>query len=316
MKTANKSIPTLLAFVLCFTITTTLLVSCDNEPLEGEFVVDDGVDPTDDTTGGTDDTTGGTDDTTDDTTGGDIVITGPYVSQEFADATTNITYTYSSDGLLTNWAFVLPIASGSLDLVYNASDQLTQVNRVLEGIGSSTSYSYNADGSLSGYDDITITYDGTMATLTGTINGNPGTTVTLQLNATGRVIRSTEPDGGYGLYSYDGAGNLTTLSKFDAADNPEFEYTVTYDSNLNPFNKQLQGIYIERFMEFFYEFDSFLVDGFEGYSFPYFANNVTGVSLNGVTEVSYTYNYNTDGYPTDITRTDDTDSNSWTYIYE
>jgi hypothetical protein len=78
------------------------------------------------------------------------------------------------------------------------------------------------------------------------------------------------------------------------------EYTLNYDDKINPFYGQLESIYIERFIEFFWEFEGIFISGFEGYSFPFLKNNITSISRTGGETTTYIYVYDSENYPTDV----------------
>lgn len=293
----------LLAVLIVFT-------ACDNEPLEGEFVVDDAVETTDDTTDPTDDTTDPTDDPTDPTP-----PTGKRVSQEMAAADRFNNYTYA-EGLLVNWSAQTPSTTYNLDFVYDASNRVIEWDFSEPGFERTTTFTYNGDGSLSGYDEVVITYDGSVVTASGTISGDPDALAIMQINGSGLVTRCTTQDGDYAEYTYDANGNMTSATGYEADGTVLDVYTMTYDSNVNPYKGQLTSIYYERFLEFFYPFDGVFIGSYEGYSFPYTENNLTNITREGGLSAIYTYTYDDENYPTSVSEDVDGDIFSWTISYE
>ena len=93
------------------------------------------------------------------------------------------------------------------------------------------------------------------------------------------------------------------------------EYTIVYDSNPNPFYGQLESVYLERFIEFFWEFDGVNYPGIEGYSFPYHKNNIISVEKNGASVVNFGIAYDNNDYPVIINQTAQGDLFQYELVY-
>ncbi len=238
--------------------------ACDNEPLEGEFVVDDGIEMGDDTTDPTDDTGDGT----------DPDPTAKLVSQEFSAADRFNDYTYA-EGLLVNWVAQFPGGTGNIDFVYDASNRVINYSFTSPGFEQTYDLTYNADGSLATYDDVVLSYDGDVVTAMGTLEGTANAVATMLTNGSGLVTRMTTQDGDYSEYTYDSNGNMTSAIGYTVDGTVTMSFTMTYDANVNPFYGQVTSLYYERFIEWFFPFDGVFIGSYEGYSFPYSKNNLT-----------------------------------------
>ena len=62
----------------------------------------------------------------------------------------------------------------------------------------------------------------------------------------------------------------------------------------------MESIYIERFIEFFWEFDGIYIGGFEGYSFPFLKNNITSINEVSGETTTFSYTYDNENYPTNV----------------
>lgn len=140
------------------------------------------------------------------------------------------------------------------------------------------------------------------------VNDNPSAPTLLTFDRNQRLLKIAYPSGGYGEFSYDGKGNFVKLNvKFSNNDTVFSEEYFKNDDQKNPFT----GL-----GEFF-----FLV-GISAYSV---GNPLeTTVSGNGkkTNSVSFTYTYNTEGYPitstlvnTSVYETVDTLTEHTTYQY-
>ena len=92
--------------------------------------------------------------------------------------------------------------------------------------------------------DYTLTYSGNTITITGIINKNPNTTITIETNETDLVTKITRNDN-YSIFEYDGNGNLTKAKDFSNSNELLHEYEITYDTNPNPFYGQFKSNYLE-----------------------------------------------------------------------
>ncbi len=147
--------------------------------------------------------------------------------------------------------------------------------------------------------------------MTGTIEGDSNSEAELELNNSGLIIKFTESTQ-YTELEYDSNGNIVTAKSYDNSDDLLLEFTLSYDNKINPFYGQFESIYIERFIEFFWEFEGIFINGFEGYSFPFQKNNITTISRIGGETTTYSYIYDSENYPTNVTR----DISGDTIIYD
>ena len=230
-------------------------------------------------------------------------------------------YIYNADNLLATFNGTRTDFSFTVDFIYDSEKRLIEAASEEFGPNPFTSvdtYTYNANGRLSGYsngvDDIAITYNGNTVTAIGDFGGNPDSEVQMELNGAGLITKFTESYQ-YTIFGYDTNGNMVSAKSFDNEDNPVAEFTITYDSEINPFYGQFQSVYIERFLEFFEDFDGIYVSGFEGYNFPFFKNNIASINEVGGNVLTYTYTYDADGYPTVVNEDDMGDTNSYSISY-
>ncbi|PHR92755.1 MAG: hypothetical protein COA80_14110 [Leeuwenhoekiella sp.] len=230
-------------------------------------------------------------------------VTNKLVKSEKISDTRQVSYTYNTDDLISRIRGSYSSFDYSSDFMYNSDNKLTTWD--YSETGSSTysdtyTYTYNSNGLLSAYtantENVTIIYNGNTATLSGQLEGDTNAQAILELNADGLVIKFTESDN-YTIFGYDANDNLISAKAYDNTDELLAEYTLEYDNHVNPFYGQLQSIYIERFIEFFWEFDGIYIGGFEGYNFPYTKNNITSITKTGGDTTNLVYSYDTDNYP-------------------
>lgn len=231
--------------------------------------------------------------------------TGPrLVKAEIGPIGTNIQYEYNQRDLLKTWTGTFPTFGYEITSAYNDDDNATVWNYIdSEDFEYSQNFSYDFEGNLLGYigntEDVTLTYNGNIVTATGTIEGDLNASAVLELNGNGKVVKFTEIDQ-YTTFTYDANENLTNIRRFDLQDNLINEFKLTYDSKKNPFYGQMESVYLERFLEFFWQFDGVYFTGLEGYSFPYQKNNVMLVEKDGNTIITYSIGYDNEDYPTVI----------------
>lgn len=232
------------------------------------------------------------------------------VKTEKISDTEKVDYTYNTDNLLATYNGLRTDFSYSSNFIYNSEKQLTEWSQEETGSGGSstvTTFTYDAEGRLSGYSfnnsEVFITYDGSTVTATGTIAGDANAEAQMELNGAGLITKFTESNQ-YTIFTYDSKGNMATAKSFDNADNPLLEFTIAYDDKVNPFYGQFESLYIERFLEFFWEFDGIYHSGYEGYAFPFHKNNITVIQEVGGDALTYTYTYDADGYPTAVNEDD------------
>ncbi len=179
-------------------------------------------------------------------------------------------------------------------------------------IGFNTSRTFNADYKL--------TYDGNRITVEHRENGT--STLFLETNEVGLVIKITREWGHSTVFEYDVNGNITKVEDFRTDGSFEKGYEVIYDQNPNPFYGQLSSVYLERVISNFY-ISSRGITGVlfmeKGYEFPYFKNNPVLIKyINNVNETVLTmdYEYNDENYPVRVIETFGENPNSITYYLE
>jgi len=212
------------------------------------------------------------------------------------DFLSSVTGTYSNFGYTSNY-------------IYDSNDELTEWN--YQETGSSTysdtqNFIYDSQGRLTNYvantENVTLAYNGDIVTLTGTIEGSSNSEAKIELNKAGFIIKFTESNQ-YTNFEYDLNGNMITAKSYDHNDNLIIEFTIGYDNKINPFYGQFNSIYIERFIEFFWKFNGIHVNGFEGYSFPFFKNNIISITENAAVITAYAYTYDNEDFPMNVNET-------------
>ncbi len=231
-----------------------------------------------------------------------------------------IDYEYTAEGILTKSIGTYPTFGYESTYTY-ADNKLTNWKEVETGQFPSTTeqnFSYDAQGRLVKYigasDNVTLIYDTNTVTLTGTIEGDANASAQLELNNNRLITKFTESNQ-YTTFQYDSNGNMVSANAFDNSDNPIAVFTITYDAKTNPFYGQFKSIYIERFIEFFWQFDGIYIGGIDGYSFPFQKNNITSIKENTIQVVSYAYIYDADNDPTIVNEDYDGDSSQYTIEY-
>lgn len=246
-----------------------------------------------------DDNNGGSGTTDDD---GGTQPSSYIVAIEVGPAGFNVQYEYYDNDLLQTWTTSYTSTTGyELTFNYNDDNSILSVNYIdSDDFEDVMSYQYDFEGHLIGYvgntESVSLDWNGNIVTATGTIEGDANASAMMELDAQGRVVKFTEATQ-YTTLVYDGNGNITNIFRFDLDDNLLDEFAILYDSNPNPFYGQMQSVYLERFIEFFWEFDGVYYPGIEGYSFPYHKNNIIGVEKNGTGQVSFGIAYDNNDYP-------------------
>jgi len=220
-------------------------------------------------------------------------------------------YTYNSDNLLSSWIGTHPNFGYEIDYVYNPNGTLNQNHYREIGTGNYTQdsfFTYDNNGNLTSFnnvvsspinDYISLTYSSNLITLIGTIEGNSNVTINLETNSSGLITKLIE-DNNYTTFEYDANGNIIIVKNYNNNNVLLTTYDIGYDQNINPFYGQMESIYIERFIEFFYPFDGIYISGFEGYSFPFLKNNIVSISENANAISNYTYSYDIENYPINV----------------
>ncbi len=250
------------------------------------------------------DDNGGSNNNTDDDGGGNNNLTY-MVAAEIGPGGFNVQYEYYDNDLLKTWTTSYTSTTGyALTYNYNDDNSVLSVNYIdSDEFEDTMSFQYDFQGHLIGYtgfsEAVTLDWNGNIVTASGTIEGNDNASAILELDNQGRVVKFTEANQ-YTTLVYDINGNITNLFRFDLNDNLLNEFAITYDSNPNPFFGQMQSIYLERFIEFFWEFDGIYYTGIEGYSFPFHRNNVLSVEKDGSQIINYSLGYDNNDYPTVI----------------
>ncbi|GAA3792665.1 hypothetical protein GCM10022271_26240 [Corallibacter vietnamensis] len=232
--------------------------------------------------------------------------TSKLVKTEKISETRKIDYTYNNNDLISSSNGTYNSFGHVSDFTYDSENRLTEWGYQETGSSSYSdtyTYTYNSNGLLSSYsansENVTITYNGNIITLTGQIEGNANSQAEIELDNNGLIIKFTESNQ-YTNFGYDSNGNLVSAQSYDNTDNLLSEFTLQYDDKINPFYGQMESIYIERFIEFFWEFDGIYIGGFEGYSFPFLKNNITSINEVSGGTIIFTYTYNSEDYPTNV----------------
>jgi len=247
------------------------------------------------------------------------IDTEKFVKSEWVSEDINIAYTYNNNLLATATGNYSNVDYTST-FTYNPDGKLTKWQQMESGTSDTDiqTFTYNPDGRLAGYvsdfENVSITYDGNIATLTGRIEGDDNASAILELNENGLVTKFTESNQ-YTVFQYDGNGNIIKAETFDNDDTLLTSFTIAYDSKINPFYGQLSSIYIERFIEFFWEFDGIYYSGLEGYSFPFQKSNIVSIIESSETILEYTYTYNNENYPISVSEDDNGDVFDFEILY-
>lgn len=224
------------------------------------------------------------------------------VKTEKISDTRKVDYIYNNNDLLSGWTGLYNSFGYVSDFSYDTTNKITEWSYQETGSGtfsSNTFFTYDTNGNLTSYDAVNLTYNGNIITATGTIEGNQNATILLEKNANGLIIKLTE-NNNYTDFEYNSDGNLTVAKNYNNSDVLLSTYNISYDQKLNPFYGQMESIYVERFIEFFYPFEGIYFSGFEGYSFPFIKNNITSISENNIELTTYNYTYDTENYPLNV----------------
>lgn len=218
---------------------------------------------------------------------------------------TRVFYQYTETDQLKLWnSTYTPTTGIEITFYYNDDGNVSSWNYIdSDDSDFAQSYQYDFQGNLIAYngptENVTLSYSGNTVTLAGMIEGDSDASAEIELNGAGRVVKFTESNQ-YTTFAYDMNGNMIRATRYDLQDVQIEEFTLSYDSNPNPFYGQLDSIYLERFIEFFWEFDGIYFTGMEGYSFPYQRNNVMSLKRNGSDLINYSLGYDNNDYPTRV----------------
>jgi hypothetical protein len=181
--------------------------------------------------------------------------------------------------------------------VYDCSNNLTEVN-VDETLdpqydGSDSFYEYDAQNRLASYrssfqgeDDYSFTYEGDIVSVAGSFVTGQNAVITLQLNSQGQVTRlDRNTDIGFidevihTKFEYDNNGNLIKADDYDQDGNLIYSIRIYFDNNTNPYYDQFKSIYLQKFVNLFYDTGYWAADVItsDAFIFPYMQNNITGV---------------------------------------
>lgn len=242
------------------------------------------------------------------------------VKSEIISQTNKLDYTYNTENYLTSITGIDGNLNYTTEILYNASDLITQINYQESGpstYSDTYTFTYSPSGLLTGYtanyEDVNISYNGNIVNVTGTIEGDSNASVTIELNDNNLVTKLIESDS-FTVFEYYSNQNISSIKKYDNSNSLQSEIYIGYDDNYNPFFNQLNSIYLERFIEFFYQSNSVSYAGFSGYDFPYSTKNISSVAHTGNTTTNYTYTYNASDYPINVSQ--DTGSNTTAFQIE
>ncbi len=227
-------------------------------------------------------------------------------------------YSYDSKNRIVSFNGIYPNVTFESIVSYDSNNRLTQeLFQLLSPTTSNDtqSFSYNSNGLLMGYtagtESVSISYNGNIVSLSGTIEGDENSQAELELNDDGLIVKFIK-DSRYTDLMYDSNGNIISTKTYSNSGNLLFEFTIQYDNKINPFYGQYKSIYIERFIEWFWEFDGIYFSGLEGYGFPFLKNNIISISDDTNIIKEYDYTYDNQDYPTNVVET----SNGSIFEYE
>ncbi|KJD33881.1 hypothetical protein PK35_03835 [Tamlana nanhaiensis] len=236
----------------------------------------------------------------------ELETTSKLVKSEKISETRNVNYLYNENDLISSLNGIYNNFEYTSNFIYDSENRLTKWNYQESGSSSySDSYifTYDSNGLLSNYSgntqNVTINYNDNIITLTGTIEGNANSQAEIEVNNNGLIIKLTESNQ-YTKFGYDTDGNMISAHLYDNTDNLLSEFAIQYDNNINPFYGQFESIYIERFIEFFWDFEGIFIGGFEGYDFPFFKNNIISIEKISGGKTLFSYAYDSENYPINV----------------
>lgn len=235
-------------------------------------------------------------------------------------------YSYNELNLLSSRTRTSTNRIYEYEYVYDCNNNLIERNveetKDPEYDGSSSFYEYDDQNRLIGYrisyqgeNDYSLSYQGNVVSVSGTVWNDQNVSLTMQLNGDGLVSRmdlypnrANSNDIRYTLFEYDSNGNMIKADDFDEAGNMINSISLTYDSNTNPYYDQFKSIYLHRFIQIFYFGGHWAGNTISSdeFRFPYLKNNIElvidNLCNNCYTEVvNRVYNYDEQTYPNKVT---------------
>ena len=248
-----------------------------------------------------------------------------FVKSESKSNNVDIAYSYNDLNLLSHRSRSTAANVFETNYVYNCSNNIIEINtdetKNPERDGSNKYYQYDADNKLTAYRislqgefDYQLTYNEEYISAEGTIWNDPNASIQLVINDEGlveRLIRVSAvtlyDDIVNTHFDYDANGNIIKIDDYDQAGALVNSFSITYDNNINPYYEQLKSIYIEKFINLFYQSGHWASDliGDEGFTFPYAKNNILLVTDNTCNDcykevIKRTISYDEQAYPEKI----------------
>mgnify|MGYP007043423329 FL=1 len=224
-----------------------------------------------------------------------------YVQYEIGPQGTNVQYVYNEHDLLEVWTETYPGFGFEITTLYN--DDLNPI--VLDYVDSqqvtdSKGFFYDLQGRvfryIDDYTDVSLTYSNDSIYFNGMIDSIMDLSGSMIVDPQGKVKTFNGLDQ-YLTFAYDAFGNMTALNQYDNQDQLIAGYAFNYDNKTNPFYGQYTPLYLTRYIDLFWGFETVNFTGLSGYVFPYNPNNITAVFRDGANIRSYLIAYDNDSYP-------------------
>lgn len=235
-------------------------------------------------------------------------------------------YSYNELNLLSSRTRTSLSRVYEYEYVYDCSNNLIEINveetRDPQYDGSNSYFEYDDQNRLIGHRisyegeaDYSLSYEGNVVWLSGTVWYDQNVSLSMQLNNDGLVSRmDLHSDRDifneikYTLFEYDANGNMIKADDYDEEGNIINSISITYDANTNPYYDQFKSIYLHRFIQLFHHGAYWASDGISSdeFHFPYLKNNIETV-FNNLCENCYpevinkVYTYDEQTYPNQIT---------------
>ncbi|WP_272149749.1 hypothetical protein [Tenacibaculum aiptasiae] len=165
---------------------------------------------------------------------------------------------------------------------YDEYKNYSYCNNNLKEVNDESNYTYDASNRLVAYHtsnsylhNYELVYNDDEIIVSGVINNQSNSSITLVTNNNNLVIKINREDG-FSTFDYDNNGNLISAKDFDTSNELLNEYKISYDANPNPFYGQFTSSYLERFIFYFSKSAFMGIDNFfrfNQYNFPYLKNN-------------------------------------------